>query len=615
MSVSSDHGHLVDHGFPRFLDPATLSKFQDLELMSKAKTFFRVNKVLLISVSQLVRQILMVHQEDLEPVIGTEISDEDLEIIVAFLWSGCIPDQLPKETMASFVSLGINIYEMKFNKSDANIDQDKALVCDKSKSQKCSTVESSSKFAAWFEENDFVKFVSPEKSTESDSKIESACIEVEIKSEFPFREEDRPGSGGPLLDCHDSPEDSEYVEEDSECESDSEANKPRSKSNRLASELFQCSLCSYGTNSSEDYYQHRMGHKAIEKERYEGHAERSPSLKCIHCGVRRRNQAELEKHKRFWGKHHSERCVQCGKDVLSWEEHADHVVDEHAGVWLFNCGICAETFQTKGLTISHRVVHSGSTQSAQVCDICGLAVRRLNDHKKRTHSDVKAFRCELCPKTFCLPGQLRKHRSFHERKFACEHCGKRFPNRQSLEAHTVRIHRPADERPFKCKLCPRSYFERHKLEDHANTHTGQRPHSCKYCPESFFTYHQRLGHEKQHEGGAGGVALAKRERRKYSYERMTCPRCGKSCANEAKLNLHLLNLHTPDEEKPFKCETCAKGFSERAKLREHLNIHSNSRPHKCQFCGKGFNSLGTRNGHERAVHLGEKGSSVKKKVA
>ena len=72
------------------------------------------------------------------------------------------------------------------------------------------------------------------------------------------------------------------------------------------------------------------------------------------------------------------------------------------------------------------------------------------------------------------------------------------------------------------------------------------------------------------------------------------------------LNNHIINIHTPDGQKPYQCRFCPKGFAVKPHLREHEYIHTNEKPYKCEHCDAAFNASANRNAHVNTVHKGLK---------
>ena len=54
---------------------------------------------------------------------------------------------------------------------------------------------------------------------------------------------------------------------------------------------------------------------------------------------------------------------------------------------------------------------------------------------------------------------------------------------------------------------------------------------------------------------------------------------------------------TNEKCKPYVCETCDRGFSQRHHLKEHLRTHTGDKPFTCEVCEKTFTQRGTLNRH------------------
>ena len=67
---------------------------------------------------------------------------------------------------------------------------------------------------------------------------------------------------------------------------------------------------------------------------------------------------------------------------------------------------------------------------------------------------------------------------------------------------------------------------------------------------------------------AGAYYLGTHTRVKHS-ERATCDICGKTGIKKEKLAAHKIDAHLPDNERPFICSYCGKGFAHKTKLESH----------------------------------------------
>ncbi|XP_031639566.1 zinc finger protein 84-like [Contarinia nasturtii] len=58
-----------------------------------------------------------------------------------------------------------------------------------------------------------------------------------------------------------------------------------------------------------------------------------------------------------------------------------------------------------------------------------------------------------------------------------------------------------------------------------------------------------------------------------------------------------MRIHT--SELPFKCNICAKGFTEKSKLKRHMRTHAKQFPFQCSICRQGFTVKRTKETHEK----------------
>ena len=70
-------------------------------------------------------------------------------------------------------------------------------------------------------------------------------------------------------------------------------------------------------------------------------------------------------------------------------------------------------------------------------------------------------------------------------------------------------------------------------------------------------------------------------------------------------SLSYFRFHTPDEERPFICKLCPRGFLNQCQLDDHVaRAHEGRRPYPCraQGCSRAFTLPGVRKRHEKRDH-------------
>ncbi|KAK7926282.1 hypothetical protein WMY93_008592 [Mugilogobius chulae] len=156
------------------------------------------------------------------------------------------------------------------------------------------------------------------------------------------------------------------------------------------------------------------------------------------------------------------------------------------------------------------------------------------------------------------------------RSFKCPEidCGKSFRHRSVLELH-MRIHNK--DKPYQCKVCGKSFRFSSYLQQHLIIHTGKRPYKCPDCGRAFAFLQNMKTHQKLHQE-----------------KPFRCTSCHKGYSDETQLRLHMLS-HKGD--KPHRCNICDKTFGLAYQLLDHMNTHTGARPHRCEVCNRSFTWL------------------------
>ncbi len=105
---------------------------------------------------------------------------------------------------------------------------------------------------------------------------------------------------------------------------------------------------------------------------------------------------------------------------------------------------------------------------------------------------------------------------------------------------------------FMCEICSKTFTYQSNLNVHMAVHRDEKKRKCKFCERTFrwasgLKSHLIAAHNK------GGNVL-------------TCELCGKEFNDKANFRKHAF---THQEEKPFKCEKCLKGFTRKDLCKKH----------------------------------------------
>ncbi|XP_061907879.1 zinc finger protein 33A-like [Entelurus aequoreus] len=92
------------------------------------------------------------------------------------------------------------------------------------------------------------------------------------------------------------------------------------------------------------------------------------------------------------------------------------------------------------------------------------------------------------------------------------------------------------------------------------------------------------------------------KKKKTGRECVSCSVCAKTFTQKGHLTQH---MRTHTGEKPFSCSVCQQRFSQKGTMVIHMRTHTGETPFGCSLCGKSF-SHGTSLTRHMSKHTGEK---------
>ena len=261
-------------------------------------------------------------------------------------------------------------------------------------------------------------------------------------------------------------------------------------------------------------------------------------------------------------------------------------------------------------SVCKRVYGSKNMGKKMWCEECLRELKLAEEMKKESKAELP---CAECGKLFTSLKMLNAHKKAVHEKVPCSECGKLF-GVTNIKGHMKSTHTPDDQKKFRCDTCGKGFINKQHFSEHLNIHTGEKPFKCKFCPAAFASKNSCAKHERL------GFCVLKREKhicnvcswefstlnklnkhKKAVHEKVPCADCGK-LFGPGPMNKHTQSVHTPDDQKKFRCDTCDKGFISNQCLLEHINFHTGEKPFKCTECIKLFVSKKLMNRHIRSAH-------------
>uniref|UniRef100_A0A8V5G4D4 Uncharacterized protein n=1 Tax=Melopsittacus undulatus TaxID=13146 RepID=A0A8V5G4D4_MELUD len=238
---------------------------------------------------------------------------------------------------------------------------------------------------------------------------------------------------------------------------------------------------------------------------------------------------------------------------------------------LLICGICGQSFEDEAQLRVHQGEHLHPAPSYQ-CRACGKVFhhhRNLLTHKK--HRGRQQHICTECGSTFCLKGDLLRHRASHgsESSHCCLLCGDSFRHKCELQAH-LKEH-AAGSACHKCPDCKECFEDEASLSRHRVAHGEEQPFCCRRCGRKFSWQESLIIHQRSHA-----------QERSHK-----CPVCGRCFSRSGYLLAHQ-RVHTG--EQPFSCPQCDRSFRNKANLITHKRLHRRCHTFTCPQCHLSFRS-------------------------
>ncbi|CAH0599035.1 unnamed protein product [Chrysodeixis includens] len=330
----------------------------------------------------------------------------------------------------------------------------------------------------------------------------------------------------------------------------------------------ECVLCHTRMKTADMLYRHRLRHYR----RY----------RCLLCWTRFKDKDTAACHVMNDHAQQTFECEHCGKGFKRPQYLKRHVEQHHTKPLRLECAVCLRVFHERGWYRTH--------------------IRSHNEEIRAMTVKVPAT-CSICSREFKTKEGLKRHLLTHDNEdVACELCGEKCKNRNTLAQHYLKVHNekyegaPEQTCPQCMRVCAtRVILKRHMKRMHSDR---TKKYQCDHCQRLYLTKAEVRSHIAwSHLAGAarGGHACA----------------CGRVFRSPSLLRDHRARAHAPvPPPRTHACDICNKAFANKQVMNRHRKGHSNEM-YPCNECGLLFKTQPYVKVHYQIKHLNMTRAEIK----